>query len=358
MSAPQTDQHPVRFNHRDAAPADAAPMRPAEQVFKFVADAFAARCAYLVAKFALADHLAPEPKTAGQVAELTQTHAPSMYRLLRAAAGIGLMTEDDAGRFTLTPAGQVLRTDAPGTLRWTVLSELSPEFTSAWNEASFSIKTGKVAAEKAFGCGIWEYFSRHPEPAEIFNRSMTGFTAAIEPAVLAAYDFAGIRKLIDVGGGHGSLLCAILQKNPAMQGVVFDLPQVVDGATPRIRDAGLADRCTTASGSFFESVPAGADGIVMKFILHDWSDEQSKTILRNCHNALTPNGKLLLVETVIPRGNEPHMGKLMDLHMMVMCGGRERTASEWIVLLAETGFRLTSITPTESGVSVIEAVKA
>jgi SAM-dependent methyltransferase len=344
---------PVSPNPSKPAAAEAPP--PAMQLMQLITGMWVSRCVYLAAKLGLADQVVNGAKSPAELAIATGTHAPSLYRLLRALASVGVFAEDAGGRFGLTPVAELLRSDAPGSLRWSALSELSDTFRACWGEAMHSLQTGEIAANKALGCDVWAYFKQHPDESEIFNRSMSGMTASIEPAVLKAYDFGGLSTLVDVGGGHGTLLAGILEEYPSLQGVVFDLPEVVEGATKRLTERGLSGRCKVASGSFFESVPAGADGYVMKFILHDWDDEQSRRILRNIRQSIRPGGRLLLVETVVPRDNAPHFGKLVDVHMMIMTGGRERTEAEWRSLLESTGFRLSRVVPTESGFSVIES---
>jgi cyclopropane fatty-acyl-phospholipid synthase-like methyltransferase len=202
------------------------------------------------------------------------------------------------------------------------------------------------------------YFAQNAQAGKIFDKAMTSFTAGIVPAVLASYDFSSISKLVDVGGGHGILLAEILKAHPKMQGVVFDQPFVVEGAKSAIAAASISDRCEVAGGDFFESVASGGDAYIMKHIIHDWDEERALTILKNCHKAMSENGKLLLVEIVIPSGNEPSVGKLVDLEMLLIPGGCERTEAEYRELFTKAGFKLTKIIPTESPMSVIEGVKA
>jgi hypothetical protein len=205
---------------------------------------------------------------------------------------------------------------------------------------------------------VWEFFSKNPENARIFNAAMTTLTAWAEAAILQSYDFSAIGKIVDVGGGHGGFISAILKANPGMKGVLFDQPHVVDGALETIEKAGLADRCETVGGSFFDSVPEGGDAYILKWIIHDWDDERSIVILRNCRRAMSETGRLLLVETVVPPGNEPSFAKFIDLNMLVMTGGRERTEAEYRALFEAAGFRLTRIVPTPSPMFVIEGVPA
>ena len=208
--------------------------------------------------------------------------------------------------------------------------------------------------EKTVGVPVFEYFPKHPEESEIFNNAMTMFSAMVIPAVLEVYDFSGIGTLVDVAGGHGRVLTSILQKYPSMRGVLFDLEHVLAGARAAIDSLGLSDRCRTVSGDFFKAVPAGGDAYIMKHIIHDWDDERAATILKNIRSAMNPGGRVILLESVVAPGNQPDFAKLIDLEMLLMPGGRERTEQEFRDLFARAGFELTRIIPTQSPLSVIE----
>jgi hypothetical protein len=224
-------------------------------------------------------------------------------------------------------------------------------------EMLHSVQTGKPAGEKVVGMPVFEYFQQDKEESDLFNRAMTSFSASVIPAVLEAYDFGGIRTLVDVAGGHGEVLTSILRRYPGMTGVLFDLDHVIAGAMPRIAGMGLQDRCRPESGDFFKAVPSGGDAYIMKHIIHDWDDERAAAIMRNVRTALGRNtaGKLILLEAVLQVGNQPDLGKIIDLEMMVFPGGRERNADDFARLLARASFELASITPTHSPVCVIEA---
>ena len=314
------------------------------------------RAIYVAAKLGIADHLAGGPKTAEEIAAATGTHAGAIYRIMRALASVGVFTEDGERRFGLTPLSGTLRTDAPGSLRAFATVELGEEHFPAWGELLYSVRTGEIAFDKAFGMPVWEFFAQNPENARTFDDAMTGMTLATEEAILTNYDSSGISKLVDIAGGHGSLIAALLKSNPGMRGILFDLPDVVEGARRRMEAEGLSDRCEVVSGNFFESVPEGADAYILKWIIHDWNDERSIAILKNIRRAIAEGGKLLLVEAVLPTGSEPHFGKFIDLNMLVMTGGRERTAEEYRALLEAGGFKLTRVIPTDSPMSIIEAV--
>lgn len=329
---------------------------PPLQMLQFISGFWVARCIYVVAKLGLADLINDGPKTAEQLAAASDTHAPSLFRVLRALASVGLLTQDEQGRFAATPVLLTLRSDVPGSLRAFAMTELGEEHYPAWGELLYSVKTGGIAFDRAFGEPIWEFFAGHEENAKIFNDAMTGVTGQATEAMHAAYQFNGINVLMDVGGGHGGLLTSILQRNPAMRGILFDSPQVIEGAKSHL-GSDIADRCKLVGGDFFKSVPEGADAITLKWIIHDWNDEQSVAILKNCHKSLPENGKLILIEAVVPETPEPHFSKFIDLNMLVMTGGRERTAEEFRWLYEASGFRLTRIVPTDSPFSVIEGVK-
>lgn len=333
---------------------DKADVPPSVAMLQMISGFWISRAIYIVAKLGLADHLRDGHKTTDELAAATGTHAPSLYRVLRALASVGVFVEDEKRGFTLTPLSETLRTDAPGSLRAFATVELGEEHYPAWGELLHSVKTGEIAFDRAFGMPVWKFFEQNPDNAKTFNDAMTGMTLAVNDAVLSSYDFSSISKIVDVGGGHGSLIASILRANPQMKGVLFDAPSVAEGAQSRLEVEGVADRCEVVAGDFFQSVPNDGDAYILKWIIHDWDDERSITILRNCHRAMTENGKLLLVEAVVPRGSEPHFSKFIDLNMLVMTGGRERTENEYRMLLEASGFKLTRIIPTESPMSVLE----
>lgn len=308
----------------------------------------------VAAKLELADRLADGPKPVADLVRDTRTHAPNLYRVLRALASVGVFAEDPDGRFRLTPVGEYLRTGVPGSLRGIADYCGSDWSWRAWGSLIESVRTGETAFDRVFGEPCFDYLAKHPDESAVFNEGMTGFTAAIAPVVAEAYDFSRFGTLADVGGGHGVLLTTILGKHPTVRGVVFDAPHVAAGAADAIRAAGLADRCRAEGGDFFRAVPA-ADGYLLKHIIHDWPDDKAATILANCRKAVSPGGKLLLVELVIRPGNEPDLGKILDLEMMAVASGRERTEAEYAALLARAGWRLAQVIPTRSPASVIEA---
>jgi len=306
---------------------------------------------YVAAKLGIADLLKDCPRPAQELAQETGTNPRALHRLLRALASVGIFAEDQ-GRFRLTPLAACLldpSTKAMATMRG--------EFQyRAWGELLYSIQTGESAFEKQHGKPIFDYFSENPDTGKIFDQAMTGVHGRETEAMLEAYDFTGIKTLADIGGGNGSVICAILKKYPAIHGILFDLPAVVERARANIRAAGLDGRCQVVAGNFFEAVPPAADAYIMRHIIHDWDDDESLPILRNCRQAMSRGGKLLVVEGVVPPGNEPSISKFFDLAMMVLPGGMEGTEEEYRQLFEAAGFRLTRIVPTKTWVSVIEGV--
>ncbi|HEX6718486.1 MAG TPA: methyltransferase [Pyrinomonadaceae bacterium] len=324
------------------------------QMLQIISGFWISRAVYVIAKLGIPDLLKSGPKTAEELASATKVHAPSLFRILRALASVGVLSAE--GRhFGQTPLSETLITDAPGSLRWFAVSELGQEHYPAWGNLMHSVKTGEIAFDDFFGMDVWKYFQQNPDDAAVFNNSMSNVTTAANDAIMSLYNFSGFRTIVDVGGGHGGLITTILKANPESKGVLFDAPQVIEGARPKIDAAGLADRCEAVAGDFFKAVPAGGDAYIMKWVIHDWDDEKSVTILRNCRNRMQDNGKLILVDCVVPETDEPHFSKFIDLNMLVMTGGKERTAKEFEQLLGTAGFKLTRIIPTDLPFSIVEA---
>lgn len=311
------------------------------------------QCLYVAAKLELPDQLFDGPKTAEQLAHAAGVHAPSLYRLLRALASLGVFAEDEQHRFRLTPLAEPLRKNVPGS-QWAWAVMMGDEHYACWGRLFDTVRTGELAFDKLYGSPVFDYLSQHPDKAAIFDEAMVSIHGPETAAMLDAYDFAGIRTLADVGGGNGSLLTVVLKRHPRLNGLLYDLPGVIERARQNLGAAGVADRCQTAAGNFFESVPAGADAYLMRHIIHDWTDEQCQTILRNIRQVIPRDGRLLVVEFVIPPGNEPFFGKLLDLNMMLIPGGKERTEAEYRDLFASAGFRLTRIMPTRTEISIVE----
>jgi hypothetical protein len=342
-------------NNVAAAP---APLPPEAFLTQMAFGALMTQALYVVAKLGVADLLAKKPRPVGQLAAETGTHEQALYRVLRSLSGAGVFSEVEPRVFGLTPIGEALRTDAPNSVRGGAIFMGEEWHWSVWGRLLHSVRTGAPAWGHTHGAEVFDYFAVNPSQAEIFNRAMTDMSMATAPPVVEAYDFSGTNTLADIAGGHGYLLAQVLKANPGMRGVLFDVPPVVAGADTLLEAEGVADRVEKVSGDFFQAVPPGADAYMMKHIIHDWDDERCLRILRNIHAAMPAHGKVLIVETVVPEGDEPHYSKLLDLEMLVSPGGAERTAREYRELLAAAGFRLTRIVPTRSPFSVVEAVKA
>jgi hypothetical protein len=300
---------------------------------------------HVAASLGIADHLRDGPKSVEELAAATGSHGPSLYRLLRALASVGIFVEDDR-RFDLTPLAEYLRSDMPGSVRAWATMVGRPYAWSTWSSLGSSIATGEPAFPALHGMSAWDYRAAHPEESAIFDTAMNSLATTAAGAVVGSYDFSGVGVLADIGGGQGELLAGILASNPTMRGILFDQPHVVAGAAPTLERAGVADRCEVIGGSFFEGVPRGADAYLLKSVIHDWDDPPAVEILRQCRTAIGDIGKLLLVEYLVRPGNEPDPLKFRDLMMLVMVGGRERTAEDFRRLYTEAGFRLMEVIPT------------
>lgn len=311
---------------------------------------------YVVAELGIADHLGDGPRSATELAAITRVDADSLYRVLRAVASIGVLHEDEQCRFSLTALGARLRSDVPGSQRAFAIMA-GAECYGAWGGLLSGVKTGREPFRENFDTSWFEYMTRHPDRHAIFDAAMEGVHGPETEPMIEAYDFARFETVMDVGGGNGRTLAAILDRNPAQKGILFELPAVADRARKGLAALPVFDRMQIVGGDFFSSVPAGADAYVLRHVIHDWQDEKAATILRNCRNALGENGRLLVVETVIPPGSEPSFGKWLDL-MMLIIGGRERTERQFRDLFARSGLCLTRIVPTAHEVSIIEGVRA
>ncbi len=333
------------------------PPTPQQQLAGMITGYWVSQAVYVAAKLGLADRLADGPRTADDLARNTGTQPRPLYRLLRALASVGVFAEDAAHRFGLTPLADCLQSNVPGS-QWAMAVMAGEEHYAAYGDLLSSVRTGRPAFETVYGQPVFDFLAEHPEQAALFDRAMVSVHGRETAAMLDAYDFSGVRVLADLGGGNGSVLTAVLGRHPALRGILFDLPGVAERARADIEAAGLAGRCQVVGGSFFESVPGGADAYLMRHIIHDWDDEHSARILRNVHRATGAGGRLLVVESVIPPGNEPAFAKLLDLTMLVIPGGQERTRAEYEALFQSGGFRLTRVVPTRADVSVIEGEKA
>jgi len=328
--------------------------RPETTLGRMIGGFMVTQMIYVATKLGIADLLKDGPKSIERLAESVEADPRSLYRLMRGLASVGIFAETDDRHFELTPLATFLQTRAPGSMRNFALWAGEALTWRPFGELLHSVKTGKPAFKHVFDTGIMDYLAGDAEASQIFNQVMTERAAPTAAAVCAAYDFSGVKRLVDVGGGHGILITTILKANPHLRGVLFDLPSVVEGAKGLLEREGVADRCEIVPGNFFESVPVEGDAYILSSVIHDWDDERALTILRNIRENMPKDGKLLLVEYVILPGDEPHPGKISDVIMLVTENGLERTEAEFRALLEMAGFKLTGIIPTESRMSVME----
>jgi predicted O-methyltransferase YrrM len=313
------------------------------------------RAIYVAVELGVADLLADGPRTVADLAATTNTHAPSLYRVLRLLASEGVFAEVGDGCFELTPRAAALRKDA-GPARLQVLFLGRPASWQAAGNLSHTVRTGEAAFEGTHGVDFFEYNRQHPEDQALFDQLMTAQTTPVARAVAQKYDFSSMASVVDIGGGRGALAIEILSGHPHLKGAVFDQPAVAGKAMSAIAEAGLSERCEGIGGDFFAAVPDGHDAYLLKYILHDWDDEECIAILRSCRRAMGPGARLLVVEVIMPPGNEPSFGKTQDINMLINVGGSERTEAEYRALYEAAGFELTRCIPVMGELHVIEGV--
>jgi hypothetical protein len=334
-----------------------AEQSPLEVMLLLIGGFWMSRAISAAASLGLADWLKERPRTLTELAELTGTHPPSLYRLLRVLTSVGIFEENQPKQFQSTPLGSTLESGSPGSVRALAVGQLGSDHYRAWGELLYSLKTGAPAFEKVFGMSVWDYYKRNPDNAATFQEVMTALTVVVDSAVLEAVDLADSSVIVEVGGGRGDLLCSFLSRYPDARGILHDVPDQVEAAAGRIAAAGLAGRCRVVGGDFMKSVPEGGDSYLLKWILHDWDDEPCLEILGNCFSVMQPGGRLWLIESIIPEGSAPAVSKLLDLNMLVITGGRERTVGEYRQLVEHAGFTFGRVIPTDTLVSVIECRK-
>jgi O-methyltransferase domain/Dimerisation domain len=310
------------------------------------------------AQLCLADHLIDGPKTAEQLAKITNAHAPALYRLLRTLASIGIFTEDKEHRFSLTALAEPLRSNTPGSVRTSILSVTGDLFITPWSKILYSVQTGQPSFDHHFGKPFFDHITDNPEEAAMFSDLLIGLNSGDTTAVAASYDFSTCKHIADVGGATGHMLTTVLGSHPRPCGTVFDLPHNQSAATELIQSRGMADRVTFTGGSFFDGVPSGCDLYILSHVIHDWSEEQCLTILANCYRGMSPGSRLLIIESILPEGNIFHPAKVLDITMLTLTLGQERSEAEYRALLEKANFRLTRVIPTNSPVSIVEAVPA
>jgi hypothetical protein len=331
---------------------------PPARLYELTTGIWVSQALSVAAGLGVADELASGPRPADEIAKAVGADGPTLYRLLRALADAGVFTELDGRRFALTELGELLRSDVPGSMRSWATFVGRPFHLRSWTDLDESIRTGATAFDRVHGQDAFAYFAEHLGDGKLFNDAMTAAAAQFIAPVVEAYDFGAFRTVVDVGGGHGALLAAVLAANPGVRGVLYDQPHVIAGAGQPLEDAGVADRCAYLDGDFFRSVPPGADAYLLSNIIHDWDDDRSVQILANCRAAMSGDGKVLLGESVLPSDATPHPAKWIDLEMLVMGEGRQRTEEEYRDLFRRAGLRLTRIVPTRDMFDVVEAVPA
>ncbi len=327
---------------------------PPAQLMKYIVGKWISKPIYVAAELGIADMLAEGPKSIEELAQRSQSHAPSLYRMMRALASVGIFSETEDKWFGLTPMAECLKN---GAMRSAAILFNSDWSDKAWGCFMDSVKTGDTAFEKAHGMSVSDWLKENPQAADVFNEANAAKAATSHRAIVDVYDFSGINTLTDVGGGLGTLMAEILTANPLMKGIVADIPSVIQEAGRIIQSLGLQERCETVECDFFSEIPAGSDGYLMSHILHDWSADQCQIILSNCHKAMKPESTLLIVEMIVPPGNQPSIAKLLDLEMLVTTGGRERTEEEFRTLLESSGFELSRTIATMESIWVIEAIR-
>src|SRR5262245_26530387 len=333
-----------------------APVPAPSQLIQMIWSFMASQALHVAAKLAVFDALRDGPKTVREVAQATGSQELPLRRLLRFLTAIDVVTEDEKGLFSSTTLGELLRSDHPQSVRPIAVMYGEPFYWWAWGDLYETVKTGKPAFERVHGQPFFEYLAQSPEEGAIFNAGMTGYSNIDVPAILDAYDFSGLGRIVDLAGGHGALLKGILERYPDSRGVLCDLPSVIADAT-ELQRSEVATRCELVAADFFKSAPAGGDAYILKRVLHDWSDDEAVHILKNCRRAIAAEGKVLVIEQVVKPSNQPDPAKWMDLNMLTLLTGRERTEAEFEELYARAGFKLTRVVPAMR-LSFVEGVAA
>lgn len=340
------------------SPMDTAQIPAPARMMELTTGAWITHAVSVVASLGVADALASGPRPADEIAAAVGADAPSLHRVLRALADEDVFRALDGGRFALTETGELLRSDVPGSMRGWAAMAGAPFHVDAWTGLLDCVRTGEPAFELVHGQLGFDYLRDHPDDGAVLNTGMTSVSSLHIAPVVSAYDFSGVGTVVDMGGGHGALLAAVLEANPHLEGVLYELPEVVAGAGRLLGEAGVGDRCTCVAGDFFDSVPSGGDAYLLSNIIHDWDDARALRILTNCRAALNDGGRVLLAEAVLPEGPQPSRAKLIDVAMLVMGPGRQRSESDYRDLFQRAGLRLSRIDPSGPVFSVVEAVAA
>lgn len=330
--------------------------KPTEQLSQMMYAYWVSQSIYVAAKLRIADQLVDGPASVVNLANAVQANENNLYRLLRGLASVGIFEELDNRTFQLTPMAEQLRSDVDGS-QWALAVMLGQENYRAWGDLLHTVKTGELAFDHVFGSTIFEHLQENPDSAAVFNQAMMSSYQRDSDSLVALYDFSQDTTVMDIGGGNGTLLSAVLRRNPNLKGVLFELPHVLDRARKNFERNDVADRAQAVSGSFLDEVPGGADTIMMRHVIHNWGRDEAIKILQNCSAALPSNGKILILETIIPTGDDGSFAKLRDLSMMLLVGGEERTEAEYRDILQAAGFGLERVIPTETEGSILVAAK-
>ena len=341
--------------------ATATSVPPPIMLYQLSIGHYFSRALHLAAKLKVADLLKNGPRSYEELAKETGTHGPSLNRVLRLLASVGVFSEQENGKFALTPLGELLRSGVPGSMRASVMLFAGVRIQDSWKELEYCVQTGEPAFRRTSPDGdAFTHMAQDPEQVKVFDEAMATFAPFTASAIAAAYDFSPFKTVVDVGGGNGALLIGVLQANPTLRGIVFDQPSAADKAREKIAAAGLAGRCEAVGGDFFTAVPNGGDAYLIKHVIHDWNDDRAVAILKNCHRAMRPHSKLLLAEGVYPprvdQSDTSRGAAANDVNMLVCTGGRQRSEAEFRSLYEAAGFKLTKIVPTLARVAVVEGV--
>ena len=330
----------------------------AEQLFSLIFSNVITHGLGAVAELKVADLLKDGSRPIAELASETGAHEESLYRVMRMLAGYGVFSERVPREFELTALAEFLVSDSPNNLRELAILFSDPVHNAAYAESLYSVRTGQTAFKKTHGSEIFDYFATDQRFFTVFNNAMTANSRRLEGAISSCYDFSRFDTLTDVGGGLGFLLIEVLRKNANLKGILFDLPEVVKDAGASVAAAGMADRISLTGGSFFEEIPVSADAYMLKHVIHDWDDELCVKILSNCAKNLESDGRILVIEYLVPEDNDPHVSKLLDMEMLFIPGGRERTRSQFETLFSAAGLRLNDVTTTDSSICILEGVRA
>ncbi len=341
------------MSHAAHSAHDAPP--PPQQLLQLMMGAWASQAVGALARLRVFDEIAAGLTSSGAIAERLRLHADALYRVMRAGAMLGVLREVSPRTFALTPAGELLRSGVPGSMRALLDAETAPGHWLPWGRLDECIRRGGSVAAEALGSDVWSYYGAHPAEGQAFSEGMSGMSAMAIHAISAVWQPPQAKRVVDVGGAHGAFLTWVLQQLPSARGVLQDLPHVVEAATPALAAAGVNERVERVGQDFLSGVPTGGDLYLVKHIVHDWDDDRAAQVLRHVRAAMAPGAKVVVVEMLVPEDGAPSPALLLDLNMLVMLPGRERTAAEMKALFASAGLEIKRVVPTPSPFSLLEA---